>query len=85
MLFCSSGAKESAVISRRSAPLKQNLCLAEIACAGEMGVKNELHLIRDHHHLHDISWEVFPRVHFMEAVVQRGPRLHSKLIAGREK
>lgn len=85
MLFCSSGAKESAVIGIRSAPLKQNLCFPEMFRAGEMGMTSERHLIRDHHHLYDVSWEVLPRVHPMEAVVHRGPRLHGKLIAGHEK
>lgn len=56
-----------------------------MARAGEMGMTNELHLIRDHHPLYDVSWEVLPRVHPMEAVVQRRPRLHGKLIAGFEK
>lgn len=47
--------------------------------------KKELHLVRDHHHLYDVSWEVLPWVHPMEAVVQREARLHGKLIAGLEK
>lgn len=45
------------------------------------GALNEQRLRGDQHHSNEIFWELFPQGQHIEAVVQKGPRLHLKMDA----